>query len=98
MCGDLEEERSWGCWKMEEGCCDSEAVHEVRVASEREWLLRLTGPLGSRKEPGFDPQHYGKPSKVFILFVYHMSVECSLVCLACILWKYFFFTPPVNTL
>lgn len=82
---------------MEEGCCDSETVHEVRVAREREWLLRLTGALGSRKEPGFDSQRCGKPSKVFISLICHMSAECSLVCLACILWKYFL-APPVITL
>lgn len=43
----------------------------------REWLeVRLTGPLGSRKEPEFDPQGCGKPLGVFILFIYPMSVEC----------------------
>lgn len=41
--------------KREEDWCDSEAVLEVRAAGAREWLLRRTGPLGSRKESGFDP-------------------------------------------
>lgn len=51
--------------------------------------MRLPGPSGSRKEPGFDPHSDGKPSGVFILFIYHMSVGCLSVCLVCVLWKYF---------
>lgn len=42
------EERAWDVGKIEKAGC-SEAVHELRMAKERE-------PSGSKKEFGFDPR------------------------------------------
>lgn len=56
---------------------------------QRERLVRLPGPSGFRKEPGFDPRSGGKPSGVVIFHIYHSSVGCPSVCLVCVLWKYF---------